>query len=436
MQLSFIKYNGGKFQRLGLLKILLALLNPQKRSTSADAINRKLSDLFIEIQHPIKSNNKTKPVNRYLAGKLIIAADSPSYILRITDKYIHEILRWGMICGFVGSGNQISERGLILRNLMGEEAVSSIIDKSYHINPFRLTKEEKLYFLYRLLEIDSSTYFLIKRLADHEVGDPIDGVSADHIACHSFYDLYQIMNESRSISKDIIVRQLLRDLIGKMVSELGLESDIPLRYKVQTPMRPLRTTKLKDPYRALTRKKTNTSDDEAITRFEYLTDLGMLQKKTGGHDCDNEEDVLYSWKYRVTPVLKKFASKMPDEYIKDFCYIKFAEAATSFIDKECETLTMDNDAIELASRAYEAYQLIKKPFGHTSVESIAIITMIKAVCEFKILEVNAIHKFFLHIKTKGLFQNDVFFASGNDLEKMFISLKPNFRNEVTRYYEG
>lgn len=46
------------------------------------------------------------------------------------------------------------------------------------------------------------------------------------------------------------------------------------------------------------------------------------------------------------------------------------------------------------------------------------------------------HRLMLSIKTRGLMQGEVFFASGNDLDKMFVSLRDDFAERAAAVLPG
>jgi len=422
MALNFIRYSTDKFQRIGLLKILVALLDPQRRSLPSQLLVRKLEQVLFEGT----SDGLTK------AEKLIQKADSPSWNFRITKPTLFEILNWGKLYGFIGSGNQITESGLLLRYIMGEEAISSISSRSFQVNPFKLTLEERLYFLYRHLEMDTPLYFLIEKLAG--VKDPpiIGGVQGDRITCFALYDTYKLIADKQGFSgHSLLTLKGLRELIGKMVPELDLSSEIPIR-GVPKP-KPASALRSKPEQR--NRKRTNTSDNEAVPRLEFLTDVCLLEKKQEEPSGGDTEKVRKAWRYWPTQVLAQFAQGMPGDFDPNFCQSGFASAATALLPgEESKRVDTQGEPVGVANRAYEAYLVVKRRFGHTSVESVAVVAMIQSLARAEILEVIDVYKFFLDIKQEGLFQDTVRFAAGNDLNNMFLDIGPTFMDEVQSYY--
>ncbi|MEW6261794.1 MAG: hypothetical protein AB1641_01845 [Thermodesulfobacteriota bacterium] len=416
---EFIRY-GKEFQRIGLLKILVAVLDPQRRSAASEQINRK----FLQILAEEKSVEMTK------AQQLLRDADNPSWNFYFTRATVGQILEWGKLIGFVGSGNQITESGLLLRSIMSERAISSIVKGNSEINPFHLTLEEKLYFLYRHLEADTPLYFLIKKLATIPDG-PISGISGDRLVCFALFDTYKMISERHGYSSfSLVTLKNLRGLIGKMVGELDLESEIPIRL----PAQPVPLSILKARPEQRHKKRTKTSDHEAIPRLEFLTDIGFLVKRPDEGQNEDIEIARKAWRYWVTPLLIEFSKKLPDTFAVDFYWIQFAGAAAAFLNGDVRRLQSGSDSVEIARRAYSSYAEVKRSFGHTPVESVAVLAMIRSLAGSDILEVKDVHELFLGYKQNNILPETVRFAAGNELDKMFIYIKPSFISDLEKLY--
>jgi hypothetical protein len=419
MGMKFVRYNSDFFQRVGLLKMLVAVMDPQRRSTAQESITRKLSQLL----YGPTSGNQTS-VEYFIRN-----AAGSSWNFSITEPNIKYALEWGRLTGFVGSGNQITERGLLLRHIMGDDAIASINKGNMNINPFDLSLGERLYLLYVHLELDTALQFLLRRLATLPSDEAIRGVDADKITCFAFYDLFLLMGQSRNSSNLLLTLKSLRELIGKMVTELDLAAEIPIAPVVK----PKQTAQFRQKPDQRDRKRTKTSDHEAIPRFELLVDLGLLTKKVDAEGPD-EEKARKSWRYWPTQNLYDFCSGLPESFDREFCWNRFAQCSAAFVSNMATRLDVIHDAPTIARWAYSAYSLVKRRFGHTPIESVAIITMINALVDSKIVEVKDIHELFMTFKRDNLFSDTVRYAAGNDLDKMFIDIQPEFINEMEKYY--
>ena len=400
MPMSFLTYRNDKLQRIGLLKILVATLDPQRRSVTSDLINRKLSDLLYE--------GGVSELSR--VESLIRAADSNSWLFTLPKTQVGQILEWARLYEFVGAGNQITEKGLLLRQLMGVDAVQSIIRGDFSKNPFRLSPEEKFYFLYMNLEMDPVLFFLIKRLGLETGESPIGGVHAGKITGFALYDTYKLFSGAVG-SGNLMPLRDLRDLIGRIVAELGLSSDIP----IQPSLRPRPPVTIRQKPEQRKKKRTKTADHEAIPRFELLTDLGFLSKKTDEEGGADNEKSRKSWRYWITPLLTKYSIALPETYSANFRWSHFAQTAAALLGNKYKRLSIETEPALIARRCYEGYLDVKRIFGHTPLESIANIAMIRSLARSEVFEMREVHQLFLSFKRENLFSETVRFAAGNDL---------------------
>lgn len=419
MAIDFIRYNADQFTRLGLLKVLIAVLPPQRRSEASEVITRKYSKLLF--------NTTMKGPSQ---AEVLIREASSSWNLGINSRNSERILEWGRLYGLVGAGNQITEKGMILRQLMGPEAISSIASGDFSINPFILAQQEKFYFLYIQFESDAPFFFLLKRIGSMEKGTLIRGMEANRLTCLALYDTYKVLSSESTKSSNLLVRRRLVDLLARMVSELKLQSEIPIRLG-RTPQAPL-PIGLKPMQRQ--KKSTKASDHEAIPRFEFLCDLGLLTKTWVDDENGSKEKLLKQWRYYTTESLHTLSINLPERVEADFCSNGFAQSAVHSIPPEMPRETVQLSDVEVARLSYDAYQVVKRPFGHTPIESVAIVAMIRSLLNRKVVEVADVHRLFLSFKTKDLFPKSIHFAAGNDLNRMFIDIEPTFPKEVDDYY--
>jgi hypothetical protein len=68
--------------------------------------------------------------------------------------------------------------------------------------------------------------------------------------------------------------------------------------------------------------------------------------------------------------------------------------------------------------------------GHTPFDSVALIAMLDAAADGTVIEMVEFHDLVLRIKQASALPEHAFFASGNDLDRMFIQLKPGFHERV------
>ena len=81
------------------------------------------------------------------------------------------------------------------------------------------------------------------------------------------------------------------------------------------------------------------------------------------------------------------------------------------------------------------YARVHRPLGHTPLESVALVAMIKGlengiVCQMAELQDDLLLKF----KAEGVLAAHFKFASGNELDRMFIDIRPGFFEAARRHY--
>ena len=184
------------------------------------------------------------------------------------------------------------------------------------------------------------------------------------------------------------------------------------------------------------RKTTKNADHQTIPRFEQLVDLGFLGKVS--RDTNTGEAGLLEgrrrWRYTPTKACRRWvkAVHQSGQVGSRFQWHSFAKSAVSAFAKENDVQapgTASREAV-LADYLWTAYQRVHRPVGHTPFDSVALHAMIDAASDGVVAEMADFHTLMLTIKKHSALPEHVFFASGNDLDKMFIQLKSGFRERV------
>ncbi len=80
----------------------------------------------------------------------------------------------------------------------------------------------------------------------------------------------------------------------------------------------------------------------------------------------------------------------------------------------------------------DAYSLIRRPAGNTPFESIAILAMARSLSSGIVVEVSDLHALVLDIKRQGQLDDYISFASGNEVERMFLKIRPGILDAYRR----
>lgn len=433
-----------KFQdfylRLGFLKVLVAAVSPDRRSASNDAIVRRLlrplfeSTRQAERPRMLRATVRVPPRPRELSlvEKLLIDGDCPSLLFAVTGPTAYKILDWGRDVDLIGRGNQITERGLLLRHLLDEPRTQEFLagDPSAW-NPFPLDLEEKLFLLYHLSELDGVIFELIKDLGGLPEGTVLESNAAARMTCSALLRvLSRAMNDVQP--RDVLKFRVACTLANTIAEELGMADEAreligPLRRKGPKPVKigAQRGRSFGRP----PRRTTKNADHQTIPRFEQLVDLGFLEKPDhAAHDDAERHAARQRWRYRPTEVCRRWHRAM--QRIGEDTHVPFRWRSFASACFEAFEIPLRSDASRdertIAEYVWRAYTQIHRRAGVNPLESVALFAMLSAAVDGVRLEMAQVHDLMLRIKHKDALPEHVSFASGNDLDQMFIHIKPGF----------
>jgi hypothetical protein len=175
------------------------------------------------------------------------------------------------------------------------------------------------------------------------------------------------------------------------------------------------------------RTTTKNADHQAIPRFEQLVDLGFLVKpddKGGRGSADGRR----LWRYVTTRATCRWRHAAIEGHHRGFLARDFARTALTAFGSDVEHPAASPSLV--ARYLWQAYQIVFRPVGHTPLDSVALYGMVIAAADGFAIELADFHHLMLELKEKNLMPDLVFFASGNDLDKMFIMLKRGFVERI------
>jgi hypothetical protein len=368
---------------------------------------------------------------------LLVVGDCPSWLFAVTAPTAYKILDWGHDLFFVGRGNQITERGLLLRSLLPTTEVERFLGGDPCAwNPFVLTVSELLFFLYHLAEIDQVTRDLITDLADLENNRTIEAADAGRLTCRALFRM--LSREQGALApRDLPAYRTARELATTIAKELRLD-DLLVEFGASPSRGVPRPKRIRARGRIATspgrEHKTKNSDHQAIPRFEQLTDLGFLTKPMSLQERGSRTGEIdrKRWKYQATPLCRRWRDTLrsiPPAGVR-WEWNGFAKTAIQIVKNADPSRARHIDLPVVIHYLWESYQTIRRPIGHTPLDSVALLAMIRAVADGFPLELVEFHRLMLAIKQGSLLPDHAFFASGNDLDKMFVLLKPGFSEKV------
>lgn len=438
-----------KFQdfylRLGYLKTLAFVLDASRRSALNQALERRLVTPLFEPASKYKPlwdqvarllpmrppSQSTKAIS--VSEALLAVSDCPSILFAITPETTYKILDWGRDVEFIGRGNQITERALVLRALLpSTDADRFLAGDPMAWNPFRLTVGERIFFLYHLGEIDETFFHLIDSLPGSSAVHALEANDASKLLCKAMFKFLTRV-EDQVLPRETPRYRTALDLACVIADELGVTDFSTLCGRRGASRRIGRPTKRKGLTRGteIERRTTKNADHQTIPRFEQLTDLGFLTKVRDGDTNDPSHLAdRRRWRYFPTEIADRWKNgRTGDTVGPDFLQSRFAGTTVRALGLAGSAELMSD--LVIARYFWRAYQEIRRPVGHTPFDSVALLGMVRAAVDGLAIEINDFHRLLLEIKQTDLLPNHAFFASGNDIDKMFVLLKNGFLEAFT-----
>ncbi|URD59901.1 hypothetical protein M8312_08765 [Sphingomonas sp. KRR8] len=443
-----------KFQdfylRLGFLKVLVAVLGTERRSVPTETILRRLRRPLFEdaIAHRSLAERVGERLSWYerewwrepvvgkktptVAEALVVDADLPSLLFAITAPTTYKIVDWARNVGLLGRGNQITERGLTLRALFADTGVDTFLGGDPEAwNPFALTTVERIFFLYHVIEIDSVTLALIDAIGACPESRDIETIDAAKMLAAA---LSSVLSGAEDVIRppEIPAYRTALELTATIFEELGMPPPggvTDARRRAPKPMNPAARRKalLAGASGSEARRTHKNADHQTIPRFEQLVDLGFLTKER----CSGDLQARRKWRWHPTSIALRWTSAR--ERLADrtapFLWDGFAEVSCHAYGG-IESPERRIDTATIATYLARGYRAVRRSVGHTPFDSAALMAMAFGVEDGLAIEMVDFHRMMLVIKIRGLLQGEVFFASGNTLDKMFVSLREDFAERV------
>ncbi len=269
---------------------------------------------------------------------------------------------------------------------------------------------------------------LIEGLAELDISKPLESGEAARLMCRRFFHLLA-QCENSLLPRETLKYRTALDLACVIADELNIKDFSDVCGASGGARKIGRTVKRAPLSRAgqSQRRTTKSADHQTIPRFEQLTDLGFVTKDESrtSEPTPNNISARERWRYLPSDACRRWGTKaLAATGTHNFLTQGFARAAVRAYTLGSPGPDADHGVI--ANYLWRAYYKIRRPVGHTPFDSVALLAMIYAAVDGLAIEIDAFHAFMLRIKQRELIPNHAFFASGNEIEKMFILLKPGF----------
>lgn len=423
-----------KFQdfylRYGFLKVVVAALDPDRRSIGSPVLLRRVAQPLLPARRrpsPLAHSRTRGPSEAEVKGSPIVeqllrAGDCPSWLYAITEPTSYKMVDWARDAGFLGRGNQIAERGLLLRRYQDDEAAEAFLAGDVNAwNPFVITEPERWFLLYHLLEIDPVTAVMIDAIAATEEDQVLETIDAAGLFCRAFVAVLARAEPTIQL-RDIPEFRTARALAATIAEELDLLEQLrdAAPWLIDGRAFHGRGPRPRGPASG-TRKTHKNADHQTIPRFEQLVDLGLLAKP-GAEDEKTRETARKRWRYQATPLCRAW------EHFGG----ALVRARAGRGGPRASQASSPADAVRTAARHLgRAFESVGRPVGMTPFDSVGLRAMLDAALQGEVVEMGFANRMLLAIKRAGVAAGTVFFASGNGVDQMFVQLRSGFVEGVT-----
>lgn len=421
--------------RLGLLKVVVSLLYGRLAGTPRTQLVRRFNAVLFEkapeemvgrlresYGNIFEASQKRRKEGPTLADVLLATSKSTSWGQPIHGETSYKVLEWCQLVGLTSRGNRITERGKLLYTLFDADAVQAFIRGDIQAwNPFDLTPEERVFLLYHLGEFDELTWQILAELGMYPRESVLPAQDCYNIMLKSMEKILRRAESSIPLS-ELGEYRMVRELAETIAWELSPgETPAPRSRRVPSP-RPIGKQK------KVKRKSHKNADHQAIPRFEQLVDLGFLSKtvdsELDGRDLDRARK---AWTFTTTDSTARFLLALGGTDRLEgrewhWSYFARAMAATGLIGPAVHRNASQVEALDLFVEAYDTFH---RPAGQTPFESVALLTMIKGLQQGLIIEIKTLHNIMLDLKKRGGLDDQIFFAAGNEVDRMFILVGPD-----------
>lgn len=437
--------------RLGLLRALLAILPTHGRSVDRGPVLRKIDHILFSRLRAVpwldeaaaqrlgtqadaligKGRSGGRDKFATVADGLLITSGNKSWGQPIDSAKSSKLLEWGHASGLVGPGNQITERGQLLRSYFPADSVAAFASGRFNQwNPFLIPRQEQLFLLYHLGELDEMLYRVAIAAGSLGPNAEISPTLARQIGAAAITAVLARVERTAPLNEMPRVR-VLRELATTISAEVAGDSQaLKQLVRRRGPSKSFKPGAV----RTDRRQTSKNADHQTIPRFEMLVDLGFLTKPVdavlSGAELWRAKN---AWSFVVTPAGAAFAEYMTahcPEPVFPWQWDHFAGACAA---SSPQGTTRPADLADIVDILLDSYDHVQRRAGHTPFESIALLTMIRALDAGLVVEIADIHRAFRELKASGTLGDTVYFAAGNEVDRMFILLKPAARDALRRW---
>lgn len=416
--------------RLGLLKAVVAGIHTGGFGRVRERIVKRFADCMFspatpglaEAAQAVLGEKPEEPLTR--SDALLLTAGGVSWGQPIKKQTAYKAVEWAQAAGFIASGYRLSERGELWLTLMDQEGAASFFaGDEYAWNPYRLGVAERAFLCFHLGESDELLWQLAFDAGEYPVGHVLEPRDTYQLTLSGMRKVLERAGD-RIPLPELPRLRIARDLAATIASEIDPDSpDLPSPRRRFPPKR--------RPGRGPAdgkRKTCKNADHQAIPRFEQLVDLGLMSKDIAiGLTGSAARKARAAWRYQVTAALPVLRSVLGEHGLDtpNWIWSKFFDAFVG-ATQVCAVSPRHATVNESLALFVEAYDRIHRPVGHTPFEPVALLAAAVGMERGLIVEIKTIHDVMLSLKNSSRLNDQIAFAAGNDVDRMFVMVKKGF----------
>lgn len=381
IEARFCNYNKDYQQRLGFLKVVCRV-GQGARGGPGDILDRVKSLYPGGRRQPLAGRH----VEEFDPKALIRDERIPSWIVGFVPKTLDRLVWWAEKVGLVAQSGRLSEWAAILDGVRSHPGEQSWVQD----NPFILSLEERAFFVQLLFFHDQVLPFLVRHLGQLNSGASVGVAESCVLVTQSLGDLLDTVKGNSPA--ELQLRLELRDVLER----------IGKQFKLDDPRKLVNAETRHDVLKVLVGERlkgvrVKLAEYHAISRFEQLTDLGLLTKDDPNRAPMDEaslEKARTSWTWYVSaglPAAARILAVPPADLESFFQESWMRFCAVGFGQKTRELDSFD-DQRQIAELLDETLPSARRQIGPVQVHTWAALSCLRALGRGHLLELATIER--------------------------------------------
>jgi hypothetical protein len=381
IEVRFCNYNKEYQQRLGFLKVVCRV-GQGARGGPDDILDRVKSLYPAGRRQPLAGRR----VEEFNPKELIRDQRIPSWIVGFVPKTLDRLVWWAEKVGLVAQSGRLSEWAAILDGVRSHRGEMNWVQD----NPFVLCAQERAFFVQLLFFHDQVLPLLVNHLGQLNAGTPIGVAQSCVLVTQCLGELLDRIKGNNPT--ELQVRLELRDLLER----------IGKQFKIDDPRKLVNSETRRDIVKHLAGEhlkgvRVRLAEYHAISRFEQLTDLGLLSKENPNDppaDEASREKARTSWTWYVAPGLpaaaKILAAKVGD--LEPFIQAAWMRFCAVGFGQRTRELDAFEDQQQIAALLDDTLPLARRQLGPVQVHTWASLSCLRALGRGFLLELNTVER--------------------------------------------